>query len=168
MNRAARTSRTRVPAAVMRILAILLLFAAASTGAWGQEVIVTGLQGLNFGSLFRSSSSIIPYNSTSAADFKITGRQGKAIRITVNPTDLWRSFVALDITVTNAQCAYSLNNGVTWTTFTTGTLFQDVTIPNGNNQIGTVRVRVGGIVTSTAKQKRGAYVGTITVNASYK
>lgn len=155
----------RFPAWGARLLVMILLMGAATAGAEAQDLVVTGLRGINFGSLFRSSSGVIPYTSSSAAEFKITGQRSRRARITVSPTGLWLWFSAyMDIDVSNSHCAYSLNDGVTWTVFSTGTLFQDVTLPSS----GSVRVRVGGSLRSSSSQRRGVYLGLITVNAAYR
>lgn len=148
-----------------RLLVMILLFGAAVAGAQAQDLVVTGIRGISFGSLFRSSSGVIPYTSSSSAEFRITGQRFRRARITVSPSGLWLWFSAyMDVDVSNSHCAYSLNDGVTWTVFTTGTLFQDVTLPSS----GTVRVRVGGSLRTSSTQRRGVYFGLITVNATYR
>lgn len=166
--------KTRSSSPIVRLmlrgaLALIACFLLAVSASDAQDVQVTGVRGLNFGRFYRSGMSEIPYTSTSSAEFTITGREGRNIRIKVSAFDLWLLWIiTLNVDVTNNHCAYSLNNGVTWKTFTTGTLIQDVTIPNGAGTTGTVKVRVGGTVSSGASQRQGLYLGFITVNAAYK
>lgn len=166
--------KTRFSSSIIRLmlrgtLGLIACLLLAVSASHAQDVQVTGVRGLNFGRFYRSGMSEIPYTSTSAAEFTITGREGRNIRIKVTAFDLWLLWlITLNVNVTNNHCAYSLNNGVTWQTFTTGTLIQDVKIPNGSGTTGTVKVRVGGTVSSGPTQRQGVYLGFITVNASYK
>jgi hypothetical protein len=73
----------------------------------------------------------------------------------------------LPISVDNDDCEYSTDGGSTWTKFTAGTLIQDTRFPWNPTFIGTIDVRVGGSVTSSATQQRGIYTGTVSVNAVY-
>lgn len=162
-----RTYRAVLP--ILRPLTPLLAFLLLAAVAHAQDVEVTGVRGIDFGQFYRSGISDIPYNSASAAQFVITGRKGRYIRITVSPMDLFLLWwIKLDLNITNSHCGYSTNNGVTWRKFSTGSLFQDVKIPNGRGTTGTVLVRVGGTAVSSSSQRHGLYLGLLTVHASYR
>lgn len=135
-----------------------------------QAQTVVGVRSINFGKFYRGATSTVPYSSGNAAEFTITGRQNRNVRITVTNTSLTLGGNTLTLTLNNSDCAYSLDDGVTWHPFTTGALFQDTTLPNGtaNGSDGTVRVRVGGSVTAGALQTNGTYNGTITVTGVYR
>jgi len=151
---------------LLSLLSFCLLFTA---GVYAQDVTVTGVRGLNFGKLYVLGLSEVAYNSTSSAEFTVTGKRGKRVRISASATSMFRFPLSiLLITVTNSHCGYSLDNGATWNTFTTGLLFHDVTIPNGSGTIGTIRVRVGGLVLSTSLLQKGAFTGLVTVRAEYR
>lgn len=72
-------------------------------------------------------------------------------------------------TIATSNCKYSTDNGATWTTFSSGT-YHDITLPNSSgssNVSGTVRIKIGGAVTSASTQQRGLYSGTISISGSY-
>ena len=137
------------------------------TTAFSQTVM--GLDGLDFGSLYRSSTGSIEYISNAAAQFSVVAKEKKTIRLTVTVVHLKRDSKTLPITVTNNDCAYSLDDGANWITFSTGSLYQDIPIPKDNDKGNreTILVRVGGSVTASATQQRGNYSGTVSLSVSY-
>ena len=173
-------------AAMHRLLiAILtsLLLAAASTGAYAGDdddddeeanndhsipITVTGVRGLTFGNIYRGGIANVDYNSSSAAEFTITGRKNKKIQITVTRANLRLGFLWLPISLDLNDCAYSTDNGVTWKIFSSGLLFHNTKFPGGSDKIQTIKVRVGGSVVSTLFHSRGTYTGSITVSAHYR
>jgi hypothetical protein len=158
-----RPSHVGIPQRAIAIIIALLGMSAAR----GQ--VVMGEHSIAFGQINRSATSSVPYAGPTAAQFTVTGRQGRTVRITITTTSLSNTGNTLPITVNNGDCAYSIDDGITWHTFTSGTLFQDVVIPNGtgNGHDGSVLVRVGGTITATPLQARGAYTGSVTASAVY-
>lgn len=152
------------------LLGIVAVAATIASSIPAGAQTVTGTHNIAFGSLDRSATMSVPYVSPSAAQFTVTGRQGRTARITVTSTSLANAGATLPITIASGDCAYSTDNGVTWRVFTTGTLFQDVVIPNGvgNGSDGSVLVRVGGAVTANPMQGRGTYTGTVSTSAAYR
>lgn len=156
------------------LLSVILLTASSVVALEAAAQTVTGVSGLDFGTIYRLSSSSISYNDNAAAQFKVEGKRRKKVRITVSVVNLTRSSNSLPITVTNSDCAYSTDDGSTWTTFSSGTLYQDLKMPkktdddeDDDKKTSTVFVRVGGAVTSGSTQQRGVYSGTVTVSVSY-
>lgn len=159
----------------LAMLGLLLLMAAPASAQSLIEqyfsINVSGNHNLAFGNVYRSSTSSVNYASVNAAEFTLIGMQTKAVRITVTTGTMVRGTAPLSMSVAQADCAYSLNNGTTWTRFSTGTLFQDTSFPVDNISgifRGTIRIRVGGLVTATGRQQQGLYTGSITVSAVYK
>ena len=128
---------------------------------------VTGTNAQSFGTLYRSSSSSVAYSSGNAATFTVTGKKGNTVRMTVSFTHPARigGGGTATLAITNSNCAYSRDDGASWTTFSTGTLYQDASIPNQQQRI---LVRVGGTLTSGATSARGNYSGTVTLTAVYR
>ncbi len=143
---------------------LTLLFILASVGL-AEAQTVTGIQNISFGTFFRSQTVVVPANGAGTAQFRVTGTAQRTVRLTVTTTSLNRSGNTLPIVVTNSNCEYSIDGGNTWTAFTTGTLIQDLTFPANGTPIN---VRVGGSVTSGRIQQRGAYTGSINLNAAYR
>jgi len=140
----------------------------------GSAQTVTGQNGLDFGTLYRSSTASVSYQDNGAAQFMVEAKRKRWVRITVSVVNLSKSSNSLPITVDNSDCAYSTDDGSTWTTFSSGTLYQDLKMPkksdsddDDDKKTSTVYVRVGGSVTSGATQQRGNYSGTVTVSVSY-
>lgn len=177
-------SRKAMQRLLIGILTSLLLFNAAIVGAHASHddeeddeeanndhsipITVTGVRPLTFGQLYRGGIASVDYNSGSSAEFSITGRKNKKVRITVTKANLMFGLMVLPITVDLNDCAYSKDNGITWTTFSSGPLYHDTKFPGGSNHIQTIKVRVGGTVISTLLQNRGTYTGSVTVTATYR
>ena len=131
-------------------------------------ITVTGVKGLTFGQIYRGGIASVDYNSSSAAEFTITGRKNKKVTITVTKANLILGFLSLPITVDLNDCAYSTDNGVTWKVFSSGLLFHNTKFPGGPDKIQTIKVRVGGSIISTLLHPRGTYTGSVTVTATYR
>lgn len=140
------------------------------THAQPLTISVTGTRNIAFGSVLRSGVGTVAYSSPSSAEFQVTGREKKNIKLTVTYTNLSHTPASLTLSVGNSDCAFSTDNGATWTTFTTGTLYQNTKFPNapGAATETSVLVRVGGTFTASPTQQSGAYSGTITVTANYR
>lgn len=142
----------------------MMLLALAGRKAEAQAVF--GSNNIAFGRVVRGTTHAVSYMSGDAAEFWVIGTKGRNVRLTVNAPNLTRTGSTLTLSVTNATCAFSRDGGVTWTTFSTGTLFHDTSIPNSG--IGLIIVRVGGSVTPIISQTRGDYNGSITLTAAYR
>lgn len=138
----------------------------ALSGRAASAQLVIGTSNISFGRVIRGVTHLIPFLGADAAEFWVIGTKGRNIRLTVTAPNLTRTGATLPLTVTNATCAFSRDGGVTWTAFSTGTLFHDTSIPNTG--IGVVMVRVGGTVVPTVGQIRGDYNGSITLTAAYR
>lgn len=162
-------SRSLFHSSLFWSITVALLCCAATLPAVSQTLTVTGTNNLAFDRVVRPNTANVASTSGSAGQFTITGRQGRRIRITVIAINLSRTGSSLPITITNSDCTFSLDNGTTWTAFSTGTLFHEATIPNGsgNGSQGSVLVRVGGSITPGMTQTTGAYQGTVTLTATY-
>jgi hypothetical protein len=160
-------TRRRFPVAFCWLCAMLLVMAMESNA---QQITTTGSSGLVFGTMFKASTKSIAYSSADAARFVVSGKKRQPVRITVSKSNLFDSWqsVFMNLTITNSDCAFSVDDGVTWTTFSTGSLYQDTEFPNGPNWDSRVYVRVGGSLTSALYQNRGSYTGTITVTGEYR
>ncbi len=166
------SSHRAIPNIQRLALLVVVLCGALTVSGYAQKkeltITVVGNRELAFGDVTRPATSTVDYSSASSAEFLVEGRKNKEVRLTVTTTDLTKSSVELPITITNSDCAYSTDNGVTWNTFTTGTLYQDVKFPNdkSKDKLGTILVRVGGTVNAIS-QNRGTYNGTVTLTATY-
>lgn len=152
----------------LALLPLLLVLSATVARAQNQNPIVTGQSSQAFGTLFRSSTSSLGYSNSGAALFRVEGKKHNNVRLTVSKANLTRSGNSLPLTISNSDCAYSTDDGTTWYTFSTGTLYQDATFPNGQGQTTYIYVRVGGSVTSSSSQVRGQYTGSVTLTAAYR
>jgi hypothetical protein len=152
----------------MRTLASILLTTVllALAGRPAHAQLVFGTNNLDLGRVIRGVNLFIPFLGGNSAEFWVLGTKGKKVRLTVTGGNLTLNGSSLRLVVGNADCAYSLDGGVTWTTFSTGTLIQDAIIPNSG--LGLIVVRVGGTVQPTVGQTRGTYNGTVTLTAVYK
>ena len=169
--------RFRIPI----IIPILLLLTGGGAlngflpAAWAQQgpdfdrpaVIVQ--RGFNFGSIYRSTSITIDYRSAGAAYYHVRGGRGRAVRLMATALQMNRPGGAMTVTLTNNQCAYSLDNGNTWKTFTTGPLMQELRFPSDPRlgPVSTILVRIGGRIDCGPIQQRGGYKGGIRLNALY-
>lgn len=158
-------------------LLLLLLGLLPGPGAGAQTAItISALNSLSFGAIARSTSNSIDYASAAAARFNVTGDTASHVRLTISFSELaaqsGASVNSIDRSITpslgNVDCAYSLDGGATWNTFSTGTLYQDTQFPSGVSGTGTIAVRVGGSLSTGLRQQRGPYSGTITLTAEYR
>ena len=130
---------------------------------------VSGDNNLEFGSLFRASTKSIAYSSADAARFTVTGGKGRNVRLTVSKTNVYANWLSLSavVLISNSDCAFSTNGGSTWTTFSSGSLYHNTKFPSTGGTNTTILVRVGGTVVSGLTQRRGDYVGLVTLKADY-
>jgi hypothetical protein len=156
---------------------LLFIIATATSSGNGQTAIsMSGVAGLTFGTFSRSSELVVNYSSSQAARFTVTGDTARDVRITISITELATlngssansSDRDIGITISNSDCAYSLDGGATWITFSTGTLYQDTRFPAGLSGRSGIEVRVGGSIASGTHQQRGAYSGSVTIMAEYR
>jgi hypothetical protein len=73
-------------------------------------------------------------------------------------------------TVSTSTCKYSTNSGSTWSSFTSssgGVISVSTRFPNHSGTTSSILVRVGATLTSSTRQQRGSYSGTVTVSAAY-
>lgn len=143
--------------------------------AWAQQPqferpTVSVQRGFNFGSVYRSTSITVDYRSAGAAFYQVRGARGRAVRLIASAAEMrTRPGGSMTVTLINTQCAYSLDNGNTWKTFTTGPLRQELRFPDDDRlgPVSTILVRIGGRVDCAAVQQRGRYEGSIRLNALY-
>ncbi len=138
-------------------------------GARLQAQTVTGDSDQEFGTIFRGGTASISYSSSAAAQFRVTGRKNRDVRLTVTCQDLARHHHSMDLSLSNSDCAYSTDGGSTWYTFQSGTLYEDTTFPTGGGggNESTIYVRIGGSTSASTSQHRGTYTGSITLSADY-
>jgi hypothetical protein len=163
----------------------------AVTGTVQVPLTMVNQQGLNFGNnLQRSTMSSISVNSAQAARFFIQGDAGDRVAFTIPPT------VTLTLNSTETQTLAGVNavggQGTTLTVITHGKI-NTVNNPAGAVEIlpapdelstpgtnptfggdgvvgsgtGQLYLFIGGDVTPSATQQRGAYAGTINVSVNY-
>jgi hypothetical protein len=140
-----------------------------SASAQSSMLVVHVTKGLDFGTLERRDTTAIDYRSTAAAQFVVSGEENRSVRLSLSVMEPVRSNDALLFAVTGEQCAYSLDLGQTWSTFTSGGLTQDIQLPlqSGTDGLSEVYVRVGGTFIASESQRRGDYSGSILLNATY-
>lgn len=156
------------------LLPVVLLCAAPRMP--GQSAItIDGISNLSFGDMARSGSANVTYGSGGAAQFIVTGDTARQVRLTISFSALTaqngssansddRTFTP---SITNADCAFSLDGGNSWQPFSTGTLFHDTVFPEGGSATSSIYVRVGASAALGARQQRGGYAGLITLTAEY-
>ena len=171
-----------------------LLSAAGATSAYAQSTnpdlgvgnirIVQGptvrvITSMNFGSLQRLSSRSIEYLDADAALFAVDAEPGRTLDLNVRVEDmvkplednedgLGRGKIRLEIR--QEHCAYSLDKGETWQQFSSSLHTQRITIPSIGDAAGSfqVLVRVGGSIEIDHNQRKGEYLGRITVEVEYQ
>jgi hypothetical protein len=160
-----------IPRWLVRLLPVVaMIFLLGSTAsAQTITIVVTGVNNQSFGSIYRSSTSSIAYGSASAARFSVVGRKNSRVRLTVVKTDLSRAGTSAvaTLSLSNSDCAFSLDAGATWTTFSSGTLYTDTAFPNAGGNNSEILVRIGGSATTPSTATRGLYSGSITLQAAY-
>ncbi len=134
---------------------------------------VRAVTGLCFGSILRTGASLVQYYSSNAAMFEVTGEPGADILLKIEASELTQpngpaERRPLDLTIVPELCAYSTDNGMSWTPFNSRLLWQQVHFPSGGRGPSTIIVRVGGRVSAHADQHRGNYAGSITLTAVHK
>jgi len=134
-----------------------------TSGGYAGAQTITGLQNISFGTLGRSQQVAVLPGNARAAQFRITGLLFLKLRMAISITNLNRSDRTMTLTIRNSDCEYSLNNGSTWLPFTTGTLYQDLTLVS---LLPSIYVRVGGTIATGATQQRGNYSGAITLTVT--
>lgn len=158
------TNRRATPGRIARCLLVAALLALVPAGfVYSQEPLsVEAINSLTLGAVERGQSETIPWNSADAAQLMITGEPGRRIIIQVIPHQLENSEGgSAAIAITNDQCAYSLDEGVTWRRFSSGFLSQETRLPAGNSDVATILVRVGGTFQAQSRNNRGVYSGVV-------
>jgi hypothetical protein len=156
---------------ILTIIATAVLTIAATPARADRDIPITvyGWHGIGFGTMFRSSTSSVNYSSAAAAQFIVTGKRGKNVRISISTSAMSNGSSTMRPTVHLSDCAYSLDNGSTWTSFASGSLYQDTSFPSWSmSSTSWILVRVGGTLTSASSQARGTYTGTFTVTSVYR
>lgn len=138
---------------------------------------VSGDNDLDFGTIYRNSSSTVGYNSSHAARFTVTGRRGKDVTLIVTATGMLGFGGSSNLpnrvmtpTLSASACEYSTDGGSSWHAFSSvngNTVSVSTRFRNGSSSTSTILVRVGGVLTSLASQQRGSYYGVITLHADY-
>lgn len=148
-------------------------FAAVVPAAAQQSPVVRNISGLSIGTLLRMEQLAVAFSSTRAAVFVLEGTSGHDVQITVSATrleqeDRTSGRSEMGFTLLPELCAYSTDEGATWTPFTT-TIAQTIPLPARPSATAcTVYLRIGGSVTASDDQHRGSYSGTIILTAVYK
>ncbi len=159
----------------------MLLLAGMLAGTVGQAraqraITITATHDLALGSIARSGNSSVRYSDNGAAGFTITGDILRRVRLTVSISDLsaqkgrgsQAAHRIMTPVLTNANCAYSLDGGFTWNTFTTGTLYHETIFPLDLSTRSIILVRIGSAIASHGRQQRGSYSGRVTLVAEYR
>jgi hypothetical protein len=150
---------------------ILLVMAAvvAVGGFTRPQVMIYPLHHLHFGDVERGVALHIPYSEEEAAQFEIIGAKGAGVRITVQEFELSHDEAVIPVTITNGDVAFSRDGGLTWETFSTGHLYHETTFPAGENGVetGTILIRIGGTIVTSATQQRYKYQGEGLLRVEY-
>jgi hypothetical protein len=160
---------------MIALIAVLFVVGTTTINS-AAEISITGNNGLSFGTIARSGTATVSYSATSAARFTVTGDTLKNVRLAISVVDLSTSDGtsvnssdrSMAPTVVNADCAFSLDGGSNWTTFSTGTLYHDTQFPSGSGATSSILVRVGGSLAAQSRQQRGTYQGQIILSATYR
>lgn len=153
------------------LLLLAATFTATAPAAAQQGPAVRNLGGLSVGTLMRTEQTTVPFASGGAAVFVLEGANGRDVEVTLSTIRLTqqdRSSGRSDMafTLLPELCAYSTDEGATWTPFAS-TILQ--TIPLRSSQTtSTVYIRIGGRATASSDQHRGSYSGSIVLTAIYK
>lgn len=168
------SSRGRVTVSMLLLAGML---AGISAEARAQRAItITATHDLTLGSISRSGNSSVRYSDNGAAGFSVTGDILRRVRLTVSISSLsaqggkssQAGYRVMAPVLTNANCAYSLDGGFSWNTFTTGTLYHETTFPLDLSTRSTILVRIGSAIASHGRQQRGNYSGKLTLVAEYR
>ncbi|HVK40748.1 MAG TPA: hypothetical protein VNA88_19600 [Candidatus Kapabacteria bacterium] len=167
--------RARVAAGV---LTWMIVVAATARAGEPIPVEVTPVSQIQIGAIAPGEEREITYDMPEAAQFLITAKAHRWVTITVAIDDLDAQSPAvsdlqsnsLTLMTTGANCAYSVDDGQTWTPFESGELVEVVRMPLSSTpaaQIGRILLRIGGSVLASPSQQRGAYLGGVVVTAEY-
>lgn len=165
------------PAARRSIAILLLALCLGGIGALRASaqapLEVRAIRGLDFGSMYRSSLSLVAYYNGNAALFEVKGKKGSVVQLMIGVTKLAQPAgpsgrSSMNVAIAPSRCAYSLDNGMSWTPFSAGAICQNVRIPSRGAGPGKVIVRIGGEVAARNDQHRGDYNGNITLTAVYE
>jgi hypothetical protein len=173
--RVLKRDRCRNIALIIRTI-IFLSGIGASEMLAQNNITINGANNLVFGTIPRNGTSAVAYESNAAAQFVVTGDTAYHVRLTVSLSDLnalsgvSSSSASRNMhpALTGADCAYSLDGGISWLPFTTGALYQDTQFPSSASATSSIYVRVGGHVSSGSLQQRGGYSGDLTLTAEYQ
>jgi hypothetical protein len=127
------------------------------------------VRGLGFGTFERLDTVSVDYLSDSAAKFIVTGEANRLVRLSLTPVDLARTNDVLTLSIASDQCAYSTDEGMTWTSFSSGILVQEIQFPPvvDPDVVSRIQLLVGGTVIAGEGQRRGDYSGSIVLNTEY-
>jgi hypothetical protein len=164
-------STSRLHAGVVLVGIIGAFMARAAHAQQPIQVRVT--KGLSLGTVFRAGESSIDYYSNNAAVFTISGEPGRDVQILVNATGFMQSSSSserngISLVIPPESCAFSVDNGNTWTAFRPNVSWQEARFPTVSASPASIVVRVGGRMSAAADQHRGNYSGAITLTAIYK
>lgn len=174
MIKATRHSASTILVPILRPLLCALLGCMAAVSVAAQpQLRVRTVHGLSLGAMFRSSESSAPYHSNNAAVFEVSGAKGAVVKFMLMATRLEQpdgppNRNTMPLTVLPTHCAYSVDNGASWTPFNSHTLWQEARLPKKGGSSTTIMVRAGGRAVAAADQHRGHYIGAITLIAIYK
>lgn len=138
-----------------------------------QPLKVRSVHDMHTGTVLRLGESSVDYYSDNAAVFAVTGDVGREVQMMVSTMGLTQADMSsgrsrMALTIPAELCAYSIDDGATWTPFNPTMLWQEMRFPSRGNPAATIVVRVGGRMSASADQHRGNYSGTITLTAIYK
>ena len=152
-----------------RLPFLLLLPLMLGAAADRRVIVVTRSADLSFGTLRRGESVTISYGDSRAGEYIIQGEPSAPFRLSLAVSTIRSERDDIELLLENRNCAYSSDNGISWTAFTGDGLIQDLRFPDGATTIAvsTVRVRIGGRFTAGARQRRGEYRGNLMVTAEY-
>jgi hypothetical protein len=166
-----RYARARHVCAAL-LLAASVVLTARSAATAQPNIEVRAVRGLDFGVMFRGGLASVAQYSGNAALFEITGRPGRGVQVTIRPLRLERAGGgdrgSLDVVISPARCAYSLDDGMSWIEFGAGAISRNIQIPERGPGAGRIIVRIGGDIAVGDDQHRGDYAGSITVTAIYE
>ena len=131
---------------------------------------------LSFSNLQRFTSRSIHYLDGDAALFIVDAEAGRTVILNITNQELAHASEAaggrgrMKLNICKNDCAYSIDNGLTWNEFNTSLHNQRVHLPSGAGTppVYQILVRIGGTVTANHNQRRGGYAGELTLGVEYQ
>lgn len=132
---------------------------------------------MRFVSMNRLDSRSIGFLDAYAAKFIIDAEPERRLVVSIAIDNLVREGQTVDggkkilqLKIVPADCAYSLDNGVTWLPFTGNIHHQEIFTPKAfvGETTSRILVRVGGTISVNQNQRRGEYEGEITLSVEYQ